>query len=59
MQKHWSGLTVFVDRPEVPMDNNLCNAACGITKVMPTAGLCRGGGFGRARSKVRSVADTA
>ncbi len=23
MQKHWSGLTVFVDRPEVPMDNNV------------------------------------
>ena len=23
MQKHWSGLTVFVDHPEVPMDNNL------------------------------------
>jgi transposase len=22
MQKHWSGLTVFVDYPEVPMDNN-------------------------------------
>jgi transposase len=22
MQKHWSGLTVFVDHPEVPMDNN-------------------------------------
>jgi len=23
MQKHWSGLTVFVDYPEVPMDNNI------------------------------------
>ena len=23
MQKHWSGLTVFVDHPEVPMDNNV------------------------------------
>ena len=22
LQEHWSGLTVFVDRPEVPMDNN-------------------------------------
>lgn len=41
MQEHWSGLTVFVDHPDVPMDNNICNAACGITKVMPTAGLCR------------------
>lgn len=23
MQKHWSGLTVFVDHPDVPMDNNV------------------------------------
>ncbi len=23
MHKHWSGLTVFVDHPEVPMDNNV------------------------------------
>jgi hypothetical protein len=30
-----------------------------LTKVMPTAGLCRGGGFRRARSKVPLVADTA
>lgn len=22
LQRHWAGLTVFVDRPEVPMDNN-------------------------------------
>jgi transposase len=22
MQEHWSGLTVFVDHPDVPMDNN-------------------------------------
>jgi transposase len=22
LNKHWSGLTVFVDRPEIPMDNN-------------------------------------
>jgi hypothetical protein len=30
-----------------------------LAKVMPTAGLCRAGGFRRARSKVRWVADTA
>ena len=23
LDKHWSGFTVFVDRPEVPMDNNI------------------------------------
>jgi transposase len=22
LDKHWSGLTIFVDRPEIPMDNN-------------------------------------
>jgi transposase len=27
MHKHWSGLTVFVDRPEVPMDNNAAERA--------------------------------
>lgn len=23
LDKHWSGLTIFVDRPEIPMDNNI------------------------------------
>lgn len=27
MQQHWSGLTVFVDHPEVPMDNNVAERA--------------------------------
>ena len=27
MDKHWSGLTVFVDHPEVPMDNNSAERA--------------------------------
>lgn len=27
MQKHWPGLTVFVDNPEVPMDNNAAERA--------------------------------
>ena len=22
LNKHWGGLTIFVDRPEIPMDNN-------------------------------------
>jgi transposase len=34
LQNHWKGLTVFVDRPEVPMDNNrgeraIRNPVCG------------------------------
>ena len=32
MEKHWSGLTVFVDRPEVPMDNHT-----GERDIRPTA----------------------
>jgi len=59
MQKHWQKLTLFLRLPGAPLDNNICNAACGITDVMPTAGLCRGGGSRRARSKVPLVADTA
>jgi transposase len=27
MQKHWSGLTVFLDHPEVPLDNNTAERA--------------------------------
>jgi len=41
MQNHWSGLTVFVEHPWVPMDNNRAYAACGIAEIMPTPGLCR------------------
>ncbi|RLA86900.1 MAG: hypothetical protein DRG58_11460 [Deltaproteobacteria bacterium] len=34
LKNHWQGLTVFVDHPEVPMDNNsseriMCNVVCG------------------------------
>jgi hypothetical protein len=38
---HWEGLTVFVDHPQIPMDNNGSYADIGIRAVMPTSGLCR------------------
>ena len=41
MSVHWSGLTVFVDCPWVPMDNNTAHAASGMTRIMPTPKLCR------------------
>jgi len=41
MRRHWAGLTVFVDHPQVPMDNNAANAASGITSVMPRLVPCR------------------
>jgi len=41
MRERWSGYTIFVDHPEIPMDNNESYAAGGIRLVMPTAGLCR------------------
>jgi hypothetical protein len=25
LKKHWKGLTVFVDNPHIPMDNNAAN----------------------------------
>ncbi|GAH96673.1 unnamed protein product, partial [marine sediment metagenome] len=25
MKEHWEGLTLFVDNPEIPMDNNLAD----------------------------------
>jgi transposase len=41
LKNHWEGLSIFLDRPDVPMDNNLAYAASGIRRVMPTPGLCR------------------
>jgi transposase len=37
----WEELNVFCSDGAVPIDNNLCTAARGSAKVMPTAGLCR------------------
>jgi len=41
--RHWKGLTAFLREAGAPLDNNLCTAARGSAKVMPTAGLCRAG----------------
>jgi Transposase IS66 family len=38
---HWSALTRFVTDGRLDLDNNLTNAASGITNGMPPAGLCR------------------
>ena len=43
--RHWKGLTAFLREAGAPLDNNLCTAARGSAKVMPTAGLCRSGKF--------------
>jgi len=39
--RHWKGLTAFLREAGAPLDNNLCNAARGITEIMPIPGLCR------------------
>ena len=33
MKNHWSGLTVFVDHPWVPMDNNVAERAARLPVV--------------------------
>ena len=42
---HWQKLTLFLERPGVPLDNNIVTAASGSDDVMPTPGLCRVGRF--------------
>jgi len=37
----WSRLAVFLQDGRLEADNNWCNAARGITPVMPRPGLCR------------------
>jgi hypothetical protein len=37
MMKHWKPLTLFLRVKDAPWDNNVCYAARGITKRMPTA----------------------
>ena len=41
MIRHWDALTLFLEVPGAPLDNNICYAARGITHVMPCSGLCR------------------
>jgi transposase len=40
MQEHWEGLTLFVDNPEVPMDNNASE------RTLRIAALCRKNYYG-------------
>jgi transposase len=40
MQEHWEGLTVFVDNPQVPMDNNASE------RTLRIAALCRKNYYG-------------
>jgi hypothetical protein len=41
MEGQWPKLIRYVDNGAWPIDNNLCHAASGMTKIMPTPGLCR------------------
>jgi transposase len=40
MQEHWTGLTLFVDNPQVPMDNNVSE------RTLRLAALCRKNYYG-------------
>jgi hypothetical protein len=40
MQEHWQGLTLFVDHPQVPMDNNASE------RTLRIAALCRKNYYG-------------
>ena len=54
---HWPALTLFLREKGAPLDNNLCTAARGSAKVMPTPGLCRVGALtirGREGSRIFS-----
>jgi transposase len=39
--KHWEKLTLFLKKPGVPLDNNICTAVSGSDDIMPPPGLCR------------------
>jgi hypothetical protein len=43
MLNRWKQLTLFLEVEGAPLHNNVCNAARGITNVMPPAELCRVG----------------
>ena len=38
---HWSGLTLFLRKAGAAIDNNICHAAGGMNKRMPTTVICR------------------
>ena len=39
--RRWDAFTRYLADGHVPIDNNPCHAASGMTRVMPTPGLCR------------------
>ena len=41
LHDYWKKLIRYTERGDLPIDNNRCHAASGITAVMPTPGLCR------------------
>jgi transposase len=41
LRNHWTPLTLFLRQPGAPLDNNICDAASGISQGMPPTGLCR------------------
>jgi hypothetical protein len=43
MLNRWKQLTLFLEVEGAPLHNNICNAARGITNIMPPAELCRVG----------------
>ena len=43
----WAALMRYVESGSLPIDNNPCHAAIGMTRIMPTPGLCRVVGAGR------------
>ena len=53
---HWTALNRFLDDGRLSPDNNVCNAARGITHTMPRPGLCRIWSHGRV--KPRGISDS-
>jgi transposase len=43
LENQWEPLGRFLEHGLVPLDNNRCYAARGITSIMPLPGLCRVG----------------
>jgi len=50
LEIHKPGVTLFIDRPDVPATNNATYAARGISLVMPRSELCRVGASRQRRS---------
>ncbi len=39
--RQWHRVSVYLEHGQVEIDTNICNAARGITKIMPLPLLCR------------------